>query len=212
MTLFPVTALILFCAGVAVAQEARDSTKAARGVYFSESVGPSISNNRVGLGGRVGAGYRVSDFAYEAWVGGSEINTRCAQEACPSEVLQIGFDIKYLQPVSKRVETYLRGGVAHESSEYDYDELHHRTGLHASGLGVSGGIGIQVKGKVTALGFLIPLAFWSDIGPKVTIATFVEAGVDVFRLRSRPFAEGPERSIYGNFASLRFGVAFGSDF
>ena len=52
------------------------------------------------------------------------------------------------------------------------------------GRGLGAGAGIQLKGKVPALGFLFfPLFFPADVGPKVTAALYLDTGYSFYRLR-----------------------------
>jgi hypothetical protein len=104
--------------------------------------------------------------------------------------------VKFLQPLAPNVELYLRGGLSRG----------YAAGLDASGRGLGLGAGVQVKGKVSALGLVFWPLFFSGVGPKITAAAYLETGYEVYRLH------GPRRSTDAQLNHLMLGFAFGSDF
>lgn len=112
-----------------------------------------------------------------------------------------GLDLKYLQPLGRRVDGYLRAGASGIGGSVAGDAYAGR------GLGV--GAGVQLKGKVRALGFLWWPLFFTGVGPKVTAALWADAGYDFYRLH-RQDQRGP--SLDAQVTTLSFGLAVGSDF
>ncbi len=206
----PTTARMLFAALITIATLVAPSTARADGAYVLQSGGSSIAveNDNTGLNGRIGLGIRLHDLAYEAWGGVAflhpEAADRCVGVDCIFEdrneqnYTQIGFDTKYIRTPSSHVETYARVGAFYQFGSHGY--------LNERGVGVSGGVGFQIKGRVTALGFLIPLAFLSDIGPKVTLGVYAETTVDMYQQR------GIDVLSLGAIWSTRLGFVWGSDF
>jgi hypothetical protein len=73
------------------------------------------------------------------------------------------------------------------------------------GLGV--GAGIQLKGKGSVLGLLWWPLFFTNVGPKMTAALWLDSGYEFYRLHGdRPTA------IDAQLSTLTFGFALGSDF
>src|SRR5207244_10566540 len=107
--------------------------------------------------------------------------------------------LKYLAPLSAHFDAYLRGtisaGVADGALE----------GYEGRGLGF--GAGVQLKGKVRALGFLWWPLFFTGIGPKVTAALYLDDGYEFYRLH------GPAPvAVDAALTHMTLGFAVGSDF
>ena len=187
----------------------------ADGFYFTESFGgsdvkdelaahiPSAMHFRIAIGLRSGA------WALETHIGahiGNEPGT--ARDDRPeweryNALTTYGLDLKYIQPLASHLEAYLRGGVRYgfiddESTIEGY-----------GGRGLGGGAGIQLKGKVRALGFLAFPFFFLKIGPKVTGALWLDASYSFYRLHAR---DDTAPTIDAAITTLSGGFAIGSDF
>ena len=190
----------------------------ADGFYFTESFGgsdvkgplaayiPSAVNVRIGLGLRSGA------WALESHIGahiGAEEGT--APDDRPAydrfnALTTYGLDLKYIQPLtSKHLEVYLRGGLR-------YGEMDDGSAIDSyAGRGIAGGAGIQLKGKVRALGFLAWPFFFLKIGPKVTAALWLDASYSFYRLHRDGNLDATP-AIDAKITTLSGGFAIGSDF
>jgi hypothetical protein len=118
-----------------------------------------------------------------------------------SSMTTVGLDVKYLRPLSDNFEAYLRGSLGKgwlDSSDY-------------SGRGFGVGAGVQLKGKVRALGFLFWPLFFVPVGPKVTAALFVDTGADFYRLHRGGDLDNRD-AIDGSISRLTIGWAVGADF
>jgi len=231
----PVSSLLLASALVC----ALAAPAAADGIYLTESFGGADVKDQLGervtsVGRlRLSVGYRRGRWAAELWggvyLGMSERSTWDAGAAetgtaeaaltcndCPSHPEDhassstwfggYGLDLKYLQPLSRHVELYLRGGASRLRGSVQGDPY--------GGRGLGLGAGAQLKGKVSALGFLFWPLFFSGIGPKVTGALWVDAGHDFHRLHRGSRMDGGSTgpTIDAQMSMLSFGVAFGTDF
>ncbi|MDX2087818.1 MAG: hypothetical protein SFX73_08210 [Kofleriaceae bacterium] len=203
------------------------STAAADGFYVTESFGGTRIKDELAdhLDGaihvRVSAGYRTKDWAFEGVLTGhlgfvDELaSPNCNPEYCyaarsvtpppPSStssspggaLVTYGVEVKRLARVNKYLELYVGGGLGRGVTSGDYA---------GNGLGVRAGA--QLKGKVPAVGFLFWPLFFTNWGPKVTAAVFVDNGVDFYRLHERY----GNRSIDAQLHHLSLGFAVGSDF
>lgn len=211
---------------------------AADGFYFTESLGGT--NVKDELGSRMSSAVRIKlalgvrrrSWAIEGWIAGdiaanegygdgygydggaapppcASRNSGCegpydtAVGYGPTSLTTYGLDLKYLQPVSEHIEIYLRGSISHGVMSGQLD------GYGGRGLGV--GAGVQLKGKVPAIGFLWWPLFFTGWGPKVTAAVFVDDGYDFYRLHPGDRLEaGP--AIDAQLSHLTLGFAVGSDF
>lgn len=201
------------------------STAAADGVYVTESVGGTAIGGEVGDGTsngmrvRIAGGIRRKNWAIEGWLAGDLSTGRSNVDAppvacrstgggggCSSEphhrdtstgLFSIGVDAKYIKPLSKHFEIYLRGGIGRAIADNGGDV--------GNGIGI--GAGVQLKGKVRALGFLFWPMFFVPWGPKVTAAVFVDNGVGFYRLHGD---DGGSRDAH--LTHLTLGWAVGSDF
>lgn len=187
----------------------------ADGFYFTESLGgsdlrkdlsaymPSAVHVRVALGMRSGAWALETHFgAHIANEPGSAPDDRPGLD--PHNALTTyGLDLKYIQPLSRHLEAYLRGGVRY--GFIDDDSAIEGYG----GRGLGGGAGIQLKGDVRALGFLAFPFFFLKIGPKVTGALWLDASYSFYRLHP---AVDAAPTIDAAITTLSGGFAVGSDF
>lgn len=188
---------------------------AADGVYFTESFGGTDVKDELSahmgsaLRIRVGLGVRRGSLAVELW-GAGNINTEAHDhDAAPPEpyhgsyvphsstnFASYGVDVKLLRPLAHNLEIYLRGGLSAGYAE----------GLDAGGRGLGAGAGIQLKGKVSALGLLFWPLFFSGVGPKMTGALYFDSSYELYRLH------GASRSTDAQLSHATFGFALGSDF
>jgi len=182
----------------------------ADGVYFSESLGGTSIKDELGarMSGafrlRIAGGVRRGSWAVEGWLGGDIATTeRPNDDLVPGALLSYGLDAKYLQPVMDHVEIYLRGGLSHGEMSGELD------GYGGRGLGV--GAGVQLKGKVPAIGFLWWPLFFTGWGPKVTASVFVDDGFDFYRLHKGGDLRATP-AIDAQLTHLTVGFAIGSDF
>lgn len=195
----------------------------ADGVYFGESFGGAKVHDELAdhmnsvFRGRLTLGYRFGNWAVEGFAGidagGPESNNPqyiertttggegggCDCNDFHDDVMgvmgEVGVNVKHFTRISEHTELYLRGGLSKAWLDGDY-----------AGRGIGIGAGIQVKGKVPAIGLLFWPLFFTDWGPKITMAGFVDTGADFYRLH------GDRDSIDGSIHSLTAGIAFGSDF
>jgi hypothetical protein len=180
------------------------STASADGFYYSEGLGGTRVHDELSafmpdaFRIRVALGMRRHEFAYEAWFAGN-LNTEAYSDQRP-DLITGGLDVKYIKPLASHLEVYLRGSAmvgALDGSGFDSFE--------GRGLGV--GAGIQLKGKGSILGLLWWPLFFTNVGPKMTAALWLDSGYEFYRLHGdRPTA------IDSQLSTLTFGFALGSDF
>jgi Outer membrane protein beta-barrel domain len=204
------------------------STAAADGIYFTEALGGSSVGNDLGhditdaMRIRLSVGYRLNkSWAVEGWFAGDIGTTmnidgqgyaaRCVEcnDVAPpdygyhrsSSMTSAGIDVKYLRPLGDRFEVYLRGSLG--KGWLDADDY--------SGRGFGIGAGAQIKGKVPAIGFLFWPLFFTNWGPKVTAALFVDTGADFYRLHRHGDLDNTDTRD-GSFNRFTIGWAVGADF
>jgi opacity protein-like surface antigen len=207
---------------------ATEKSAEADGLYVGEAFGgakvsgaladrmSSVFRGRLTLGYRFGA-WAVEGFAgidvggpdyHDSQYGAVERTTSGSECDCTGggyndEVIgamgEVGVNVKHFTRISEHTELYLRGGLSKAWLDNDY-----------AGRGIGIGAGIQVKGKVPAIGLLFWPLFFTDWGPKITMAGFVDTGADFYRLHEGGNLSGD--SIDGTMHSLTAGIAFGSDF
>lgn len=188
---------------------------AADGLYFYEGFGVSHYRDEIaryvgddGVNIRAGIGWRSGHIAMEVYARG-EITDLVAADAggerpgggyVPSGLDDgmtiIGADLKVIQPLSRHWSAYARAGLSKMIAGEDY-----------AGRGVGATAGIQVAGKVPALGFLFSPLFFCDCGPKVHSALWLETGTSFHRLHSD---YGPAIDVRIDGWTLGFSV--GQDF
>ncbi len=173
----------------------------ADGLYFTEGVGGAEIKDRAGAvlpsatRLRLSVGARSGPWALEAWMA-----PLIGDPANDTELDTWGLDLKYVQPLSRHLEVYVRGTT---SAAKGYGAL---DGFAGRGLGF--GAGIAVKGKVSPWGLLwAPLFFLVRKGPMITGALWLDDGYEFYRLHSdRPY------TLDAQISHVTFGFALGSDF
>jgi len=164
---------------------------------------------------RFTGGYRAGAWAVEGWLGvdlglglayadaqpGYGAPCDCAQpyDDTMSGLFSYGVNVKYLRPLARNLDVYLRGGLAYGHLDGEYQ-----------GRGLEAGAGLQIKGKVPALGLLFWPLFFTNLGPKITAAAFVDTGTAFYRFHRDGIVGNGSKD--GRFDSLMVGFAFGSDF
>ncbi len=189
----------------------------ADGFYFTEGFGGSDVKSELGaympsaMRFRISLGMREGAWALETYIGAhvgvEEGRLRRDDGYGPvfDALTTYGLDLKYIQPVASHLEVYLRGGLA-------YGELDDGASVDAyAGRGVVGGAGIQLKGKVRALGFLAWPFFFLKIGPKVTGALWLESSYSFFRLHRDGDLDATP-AIDAKITTITGGFSIGSDF
>jgi hypothetical protein len=185
-------------------------TARADGFYFTESIGGTHVKDELGayMSGavrvHVGLGMRRQNLALELWAGG-DMNMATQDQYTgdpPMDLFEYGLDLKYLQPLSRHFEVYLRGSASVGQMEGGALD-----GYRGRGLGM--GAGIQIKGKVSAWGLLFwPLFFIPSLpGPKLTGALYLDDGYDFYRLHG----DAPV-AVDAQLTHITFGYALGTDF
>ena len=193
-------------------------TARADGIYFKESFGvgraagalePLVGNamhTRLGVGARLGwvaiepwlgSDLQTSrDGAFKGFVGGEPAEGR-------ADLAQYGIDLKAVAQLHHTedvvVESYVRAGASLASGNGALD------GYRGEGLGV--GAGIQLRGRVRALGFLWAPLFFVKRGPKVTGALFIDQGYEFVWLRHRD-----AMPVTAHVGSVSVGFAIGTAF
>lgn len=191
------------------------SSASADGFYATESVGGTRVKDELaarfdgGLRVRLSVGWRHKRWALEGWVArdiattdertGAPAGTAIDQ---PPSLFTYGFDLKYIRPVAHHLEVYLRGTIGHGFMCGILEDY--------SGRGAGMGAGVQLKGRVRALGLLAWPLFFTGVGPKVTAALFIDDGVDFYRLHAG--GDLHATAIDAQLSHLTFGWAVGSDF
>ena len=197
------------------------SSAASEGVYFTEAVGGTSYKGDLDANGalriRLSAGYRYKAWAVEGFVAahisdGSFADSACDAQGCyaartltppqPSndpgaDLLTYGIDVKRIARLTDHLELYVGAGLGRGVLAHGYA---------GNGLGLRAGA--QVKGKVPVIGFLAWPLFFTNWGPKVTAALFLDNSIDVYRLRDRDGS----RAVDAQLSSLTFGFAVGTDF
>ncbi|HEY4182106.1 MAG TPA: hypothetical protein VGM90_34925 [Kofleriaceae bacterium] len=213
---------------------ATETSAEADGLYFGEAFGGAKVQDKLAermssvFRGRLTLGYRFGAWAVEGFAGidmggptyqdaqygaverttsGDNINTGgcdCTggnfQDGVIGAMAEVGVNVKHFTRIGDHTELYLRGGLSKAWLDNDY-----------AGRGIGIGAGIQVKGKVPAIGLLFWPLFFTDWGPKITLAGFVDTGADYYRLHAGGDLRNGD-SIDGTMHSLTAGFAFGSDF
>ena len=193
-------------------------TAHADGVYFKESFGVSRARGELegtvgnAIHTRLGAGFRVRWLAVEPWLGTDLQTGRDGAfrgfvggepETGRADLTQYGIDLKAIAPLHRStdvtLEGYLRAGpslVGGNGALADY-----------SGQALGVGAGMQLQGRVRALGFLWAPLFFLERGPKVTGALYVDQGYEFVRLRKRD-----AMPIDAHVGNVSVGFAIGSAF
>ncbi|HEY0189567.1 MAG TPA: hypothetical protein VGC42_00500 [Kofleriaceae bacterium] len=195
-------------------QVARAEESIDHGAYVEESFGVATSRGPLGrmLGSplhvRVGLGMRLGHFAIEPWFLSDMQTDRVGAfrgliggdpAAGSSDLSALGIDLKYIVPIDKHLEVFVRGGPL------SADANGAMAGYAGRGFGFGGGA--QLTGKVRALGFLWSPLFFLKRGPMVTGSLFLDAGYDFYFLRAD---DAP--AINSRVGHVSLGFAIGSAF
>lgn len=190
------------------------TTARADGFYYSQSYGVSSARGegaeplgeslqlRIAFGWRFGPvtvgpvlGENMAvgrDNAYFGIAGGDP-------EMGDSDLDVYGFDARYHAALTDNLVMYVRGGPRHGRGTGALDNY--------TGWGIGGGTGVQLRGRVRALGFLFVPAFFMKKGPMVTASVFLDQSVEWYRL-SADGMPGLSMPIVGT----SIGIAAGSHF
>lgn len=187
---------------------------AADGLYFAESIGFGRARGalRRAVGAplhiRVGVGGRLGPLAIEAWLA-TELQAErvgavgglLGGEPAPrrADLTSYGVEARYIVPLDRLLSFYVRGGPSLVEASGAL------AGYRGHGLGF--GAGLQVSGKVRALGLLWAPLFFLDRGPKITGALYLDEGYDLYWM-TKPGGR-PIAATVGHFA---LGFAVGSTF
>jgi hypothetical protein len=184
----------------------------ADGWYFVEGVGQPRVEGELGtrLEGlfafRVALGHRVDRIAVEGYVQVGAFDGIGAFEGGSYSTATFGVDLKYLMPVTRHLEVYLRGGLNRMLLEGGgWNDPADAAGY--AGRGLTYGAGVQISGKVPVLGFLWFPLFFTDLGPKVTSGLWFDTSNQIVRLH-----KPGRRSLDGDLPTWTLGFAIGSDF
>jgi hypothetical protein len=174
---------------------------AADGLYFTESFGASDIDGELEqhfhgpFRVRAGLGMRRGAWAFELFAGAMMPATTpprpqgSALEPEPADALvSYGLDVKYLQPVTRYFELYLRGRVAGAHMQGELEGY--------LGRGLGGGAGAQLRGRRRTR--------W---GWHIGGGGFVDLGYERYRL----YGDGAP-ALDAKITSITFGFAVGSDF
>lgn len=209
------TAAVLLLAALA------SRTAHAEGVYFSEGFGTGTVRNDLGSYAqdgtfrlRVAGGYKSGHWAAEAFLAPEFIFNGSSNDTV---AIGYGLDVKRIQPVSQHLSLYVRGSMSRLSLVaptvnyggcIDYCGGGYGGNLDgASGRGLGFGVGAQVSGKVPVLGLLAWPLFFTNYGPKMTGAIFIEDGYDFYRLKQQGGG-----TIDAGITRWTLGFAAGTDF
>ena len=199
-------ALVALTLGAAAAPARAD------GHYFSFGAGPTTTADELGPvtgdGGRIrmAIGHRFGSWAVEGFLApeffdGSEALTG----------LGYGVDARYILPLTSGVQGYVCGSLSKLTLSADrfYNEQGIAGADERSGRGLGAGVGLQLRGKVRALGFLYWPFFFLPLGPKVEAALYVDHGVDFYRLHD---TSGRTDALDAKLTRWTFGFNVGKDF
>jgi hypothetical protein len=158
---------------------------------------------------RAGIGHRIGNVAFEGFVAGDIMDDYQVSEAS-----SVGLDVKYILPLSANFQAYVRGSASRMSTNLGsggYDDCYgcYYDGREYSGRGLGAGAGLQLRGKVRAIGFLYWPLFFVPAGPKVNAAFYVDHGYDFYRLHATDDRGG---SIDAKLYRWTFGFNVGQDF
>ena len=186
----------------------------ADGSYFSFGVGSTSVEDelaaRTGDGARIrlALGHRLGNLAFEGFVAPEIFDDTY------TDGVGVGIDARYLLPISRGLQVYVRGSMSRLSVTLDDARPYADTGWGASrdyaGRGLGGGVGVQLRGRVRALGFLYWPFFFLPLGPKTNAALFIDHGYDFYRLH--PQDERGGGALDARVTRLTVGFNVGADF
>lgn len=201
-------ALVLASGLAATATPAR-----ADGHYFSFGVGSSsVSDELASVAGdgarlRMAIGHRFGHLAVEGFLAPEFLD-----EQGDIEGIGYGVDVRYVVPLVSGVQGYVRGSMSKLTlHDYAFDTESQALGGtdERSGRGLGGGVGLQLRGRVRALGFLYWPFFFLPLGPKTNAAIYVDHGVDFYRLQD---TSGRTGALDAKLTRFTIGFNVGSDF
>lgn len=161
----------------------------ADGFYYSQGYGiSSVRGDAAPLIGesiqlRLTAGWRFGAFTVGPWAAVDMAGERDGAyfrfvggepTMGDSDLKSYGVDGRYTQALHERVNAYVRTGPRYAAGLGALDGY--------SGFGVGAATGLQVTGRVRALGFLFAPLFFTNYGPKITASSFIDANVDWYHL------------------------------
>ncbi|HVV81491.1 MAG TPA: hypothetical protein VHE35_00380 [Kofleriaceae bacterium] len=200
---------------VALTLTAAASPAFADGHYFSFGAGPTTIGNELGQvskgGGRLrlAIGHRFGNVAVEGFVAPEFLDDH-------EDVSGVGYgvDLRYIVPLTSGVQGYVRGSMSHltlhDDGAWDTDSREALGGVdERSGRGLGAGVGLQLRGRVRALGFLYWPFFFLPLGPKVDAALYVDHGVDFYRMQD---PTGRTDALDARMTRWTFGFNVGKDF
>ncbi len=182
----------------------------ADGWYFSEGFGTGTAGDDLGdsfdadFTLRAAVGRRFGRLAVEGFLTGTILSGDGVLAGTSHDLMGYGISGRYMFPLSRHLEIYLRGGAGRAQLAVRSIEV---GDTQYSGRSLHYGAGIQLKGKVPVLGFLFYPLFFTKIGPKVTAALWLETDHQVTRLHHPNY-----RSLDSDVKAWRFGFGVGSDF
>jgi hypothetical protein len=172
------------------------------GGHVTDELAEVFGTNTIHM--RLAIGYRWDRVAIEAWLGPESAigpydydgNANGDYEPNDHTLGLYGLDVKFIQPLNKNVSAYARVSASHA---YYGD-------LDLGGRGLGGAAGIQLAGKVPALGYLWWPLFFLGKGPKVHSAIYFDVSHDFYRLH------GPGPTLDAKVDRWSLGFAVGQDF
>ncbi|HEY4181133.1 MAG TPA: hypothetical protein VGM90_30020 [Kofleriaceae bacterium] len=186
----------------------------ADGLYASESIGVSLPDASLApylqqpLKVRLAVGARWRFLAIEPWLS-SDLQldrdgaTRGILGGTPAngtaDLATYGVDAKLIGKLDDHLSAFVRMGPSRAEANGMLDGY--------SGWGAGASAGVQLTGRVRALGFLWAPLFFVKRGPMVTGSLFLDQGVDFYRLR---MPGAPD--IDAHVAHVSIGFALGADF
>lgn len=168
--------LVIFHVTVIAAASGR-----ADGLYFTEQIGVTRTGGALAdvLAGEVsvhfGGGYHIDGWAFELQLNLDEMSGRGAFDGNSYELLSRGVAVRRLFPVSPSWRLYARGGLdAVEVQPSSWSEGRLGDGYEGTSFDLGGGV--LLSGRVPLVGFLFAPLFFTDIGPKVSAAAWLDVG------------------------------------
>jgi hypothetical protein len=155
------------------------------GARLSGDVATGFTNNNTSSG-RIAIGQRHGSFAIEGSIYGTTLAVGESAEVPQYSTTSVAVDVKYLQPLSGRLEGYIRGGIHHTRLSPEDD----RMSDVAAGNSWSVGAGLQY-------GFRLPMA---------GAAVFLDYNHQELDLR-----DDAGRAIGGSAKMLMVGLAVGTN-
>lgn len=181
------------------------------GVYYSQTIGIGQSSmfGRP-MQTRASLGARVRFLAIESWIAsdtqlsrdGAWLGFAGGEPRMSSDLDTYGISLRGIVPLHRTrsaiLEAYARGNAGLASANGQLDGF--------AGNVFGGSVGLQLRGKVRALGFAWAPLFMLDRGPHVTGALIVDQSFDWVSLHAG------ERSARASLSHTTLGFAVGSSF